>query len=96
MDFIKAIKMVYEQDVFIKRESKDYCIYKNERTAWLRKLGFSKIGEVIYEGYNLLSDIDTLSNDWVVTNEYNDLRARDNLVHRKLSISKLPKKDLKK
>lgn len=33
MDFIKAIKMVYEQDVFIKRESKDYCIYKNERTA---------------------------------------------------------------
>ncbi len=35
------------------------------------------------------------SNDWVVTNEYNDLRARDNLVHRKLFISKLPKKDLK-
>jgi hypothetical protein len=96
MDFIKAIKMVYERDVVTKRESKDYCIYKNERTARLRKLSFSKIGEVIYEGYSLLSDIDTLSNDWVVTNEYNDLRARDNLVHRKLSISKLPRKDLKK
>ena len=94
MDFIKAIKMVYERNAVIKRESKDYCIYKNERTARLRKLSFSKIGEVIYEGYSLLSDIDTLSNDWVVTNEYDNLRARDNLVHRKLPISKLPKKRL--
>ena len=54
MDFIKAIKMVYERDAVIKRESKDYCIYKNERTARLRKLSFSKIGEVIYEGYSLI------------------------------------------
>lgn len=95
MDFIKAIKMVYERDVIIKRENANYCIYKNERTDRLRKLSFSRTGELIYEGYSLLSDIDTLSNDWVVTNEYNDLRARDNFVHRKLSISKLPKKDLK-
>ena len=94
MDFIKAIKMVYERDVVIKRESKDYCIYKNERTARLRKLSFSKIGDVIYEGYSLLSDIDTLSNDWVVTSEYDDLIARDNLIRGKLSISKLPKKRL--
>jgi len=95
MDFIKAIKMAYERDAVIKRESKDYCIYKNERTARLRKLSFSKIGKVIYEGYSLLSYIDTLSNDWAVTNEYNELRARDNLIHRKLSISKLPKKRFK-
>ncbi len=73
MNFIEAIKRVYEKDVVIKIETKNYCIYKNERTAQLRKLSFSKIGEVIYEGYSLLSDIDTLSNDWVVTNEYNDL-----------------------
>ena len=95
MNFVEAIKMVYELDAVIKKESKDYWIYKNERTARLRKLSFSKIGEVIYEGYSLLSDIDILSNDWVVTNEYKDLRARDNLVRGKLPISKLPKKRLK-
>ena len=94
MNFIEAIKMVYEKDAVIKRESKDYCIYKNERTARLRKLSFSKIGDVIYEGYSLLSDIDTLSNDWVVTNEYNDLIARDNLIRVKLPISKHTKKRL--
>ena len=96
MDFIKAIKMVYERDAVIKRESKDYCIYKSNRSDRLRRLSFDKTGAAMYTNYTLLSDIDTLSNDWVVTNEYNDLRARDNLVHRKLSISKLPKKDLKK
>ena len=96
MDFIKAIKMVYERDTVIKRESKDYCIYKNERTARLRKLSFSKIGEVIYEGYSLLSDAESLHDDWVVTNEYDYSIARDNLVRGKLAISKLPKKDLKK
>jgi hypothetical protein len=94
MDFIKAIKMVYERDVVIKRESKDYCIYKNERTARLRKLSFSKTGGVIHENYSLLSDAESLNNDWVVTSEYDDLIARDNLVRGKLPISKLPKKRL--
>lgn len=73
MNFVEAIKMVYEKDAVIKRESKYYCIYKSQRTDCLRKLSFNKIGEVIYEGYSLLSDIDTLSNDWVVTNEYDNI-----------------------
>jgi len=95
MEFIEAIKMVYERDVVIKRESKDYCIYKSNRSDRLRRLSFDKTGAVMYTNYTLLSDIDSFNNDWVVTNEYNDLRARDNLVHRKLSISKLPKKRFK-
>ena len=95
MNFIEAIKMVYERDAVIKRETKNYCIYKNQRTARLRKLSFNKTGGAIHENYSLLSDAESLNDDWVVTNEYNDLRARDNLVHRKLSISKLPRKDLK-
>jgi len=95
MDFIEAIKMVYERDVVIKRESKDYCIYKNERTARLRKLSFSKIGGAIHENYSLLSDAESLNDDWVVTNEYDNLIIRDNLVRGKLPISKLPKKRFK-
>jgi hypothetical protein len=95
MNFIEAIRKVYEEDAVIKMENANYCIYKSKRTDHLRRLSFNKTGGAIHENYSLLSDIDTLSNYWVVTNEYNDLRARDNLVHRKLSISKLPKKDLK-
>lgn len=48
----------------------------------------------IYENYSLLSDAESLNNDWVVTSEYDDLIARDNLVRGKLPISKLPKKRL--
>ncbi len=94
MDFIEAIKMVYERDAVIKRETKNYCIYKNQRTARLRKLSFNKIGGAIYENYSLLSDAESLNDDWVVTSEYDDLIARDNLVRGKLPISKLPKKRL--
>jgi hypothetical protein len=93
MNFIEAIKMVYERDAVIKRESKDYCIYKSRRTDCLRKLSFNKTGGVIHENYSLLSDVDALTKDWIVTSEYDNLIARDNLVRRKLPISKLPKKD---
>ena len=94
MDFIKAIKMVYEKDAVIKRESKNYCIYKNKRTDRLRRLSFNKTGGIIHENYSLLSDTESLNDDWVVTNEYDNLIARDNLVCGKLPISKLPKKRL--
>lgn len=95
MDFIEAIKMVYERDAVIKRETKNYCIYKNQRTARLRKLSFNKIGGAIYENYSLLSDAESLNDDWVVTSEYDDLIARDNLVQRKLPVLKFLKKRLK-
>ena len=94
MDFIEAIKMVYEKDAVIKRETKNYCIYKNQRTARLRKLSFNKTGGAIHENYSLLSDAESLNDDWVVTNEYDNLIVRDNLVRGKLPISKLPKKRL--
>jgi hypothetical protein len=94
MNFIEAIKMVYERDAVIKRKTKNYCIYKNKRTDRLRRLSFNKTGGVIYENYSLLSDAESLNDDWVVTSEYDNLIARDNLVHRKLPISKLPKKRL--
>src|SRR5574343_122827 len=94
MDFIKAIKMVYEKDAVIKRESKNYCIYKNNRPDCPRTLSFNKIGGTIYENYSLLSDAESLNDDWVVTSEYDDLIARDNLIRGKLPISKLPKKRL--
>lgn len=94
MDFIEAIKMVYERDAVIKRMGKNYCIYKNKRTDRLRRLSFNKTGGVIHENYSLLSDVDTLTKDWVVTSEYDNLIARDNLVRGKLPISKLPKKRL--
>ena len=42
MDFIDAIKMVYEKDAVIKRMGKYYCIYKSQRTDCLRKLSFNK------------------------------------------------------
>lgn len=75
MDFIEAIKMVYEKDAVIKRETKNYCIYKNKRTDRLRILSFDN-----YKNYSLLSNIDAFSNDWVVTDEYDYFIARDNLV----------------
>ena len=71
-----------------------YCIYKNKRTDRLRRLSFNKTGGVIHENYSLLSDAESLNDDWVVTNEYDNLIARDNLVRGKLPISKLPKKRL--
>jgi hypothetical protein len=95
MNFIEAIKMVYERDAVIKRETKNYCIYKNQRTARLRKLSFNKTGGAIHENYSLLSDAESLNDDWVVTNEYDNLIIRDNLVRGKLPISKLPKKRFK-
>ena len=93
MNFIEAIKMVYERDAVIKRENKNYCIYKNKRTDRLRRLSFNKTGGTIYKNYNLLSDAESLNDDWIVTNEYDNLITRDNLVRGKLPISKLPKKD---
>lgn len=96
MNFIEAIKMVYEKDAVIKRESKDYCVYKNKRTDCLRKLSFNKTGDAIYDNYSLLQNTDGLSDDWIITNEYDYFIARDNLVHSKLSILKFPKKYKKK
>jgi len=87
MDFVEAIKMVYEKDAVIKRESKNSCIYKNKRTDFLRRLSFNKTGGVIHENYSLLSDVDALTKDWVVTNEYDYFIARDNLVRGKLPVS---------
>ena len=87
MDFIEAIKMVYEKDAVIKRMGADYCIYKSQRTDCLRKLNFNKTGGTIYENYSLLSDTESLNDDWVVTNEYDNLIARDNLVRGKLPVS---------
>ena len=55
---------------------------------------FNKTGGAIHENYSLLSDVDALTKDWVVTSEYDNLIARDNLVHGKLPVSKLPKKRL--
>ena len=87
MNFIDAIKMVYEKDAVIKKKDADYCIYKNKRTDRLRKLSFNKTGGTIYENYSLLSDTESLNDDWVVTNEYDNLIARDNLVRGKLPVS---------
>jgi len=95
MDFIEAIKAVYEKDAAIKRKNTSYCIYKNKKTDRLRILIFDKTGEAIYKNYSLLLNIDAFSNDWVVTDEYDYFIARDNLVQRKLPILKLPKKRLK-
>ena len=94
MNFVEAIKIVYEKDAVIKRETKNYCIYKNKRTDCLRRLSFDNAGEAIYQNYSLLSDTESLNDDWVVTNEYDYFIARDNLVRGKLTISKLPKKRL--
>ena len=94
MNFVEAIKIVYEKDAVIKRETKNYCIYKSKRTDHLRRLSFNKTGGVIHENYSLLSDTESLNDDWVVTNEYDYFIARDNLVRGKLPISKLPKKRL--
>ena len=96
MDFIEAIKAVYEKDAAIKRKNTSYCIYKSKRTDHLRRLSFNKTGGAIHENYSLLSDAESLNDDWVVTNEYDNLILRDNLVHRKLPILKLPKKRFKK
>lgn len=49
MNFIEAIKLVYEKDAVIKRKDADYCIYKSKRTNCLRKLSFNKTGDAIYE-----------------------------------------------
>ena len=87
MDFIEAIRKVYEKDAVIKRIGKDYCIYKNKRTDRLRRLSFNKTGGAIHENYSLLSDAESLNNDWVVTNEYDYFIARDNLVRGKLPVS---------
>jgi hypothetical protein len=95
MNFIEAIKMVYERDAIIKRETKNYYIYKNKKTDHLRILSFDKTGEAIHKNYSLLSNIDAFSNDWVVTDEYDYFIARDNLVHRKLPVLKFLKKRLK-
>jgi len=94
MDFVEAIRKVYELDAVIKRKNTSYCIYKNKRTDRLKKLSFNKTGGAIYENYSLLSDAESLNDDWVVTNEYDNLIVRDNLVRGKLPISKLPKKRL--
>ena len=96
MDFIEAIKAVYEKDAAIKRKNTSYCIYKSKRTDHLRRLSFNKTGGAIHENYSLLSDAESLNDDWVVTNEYDNLIVRDNLVRGKLPISKLPKKRLTK
>jgi len=95
MNFIEAIKMVYGRDAIIKRETKNYCIYKNKKTDHLRILSFDKTGEAIHKNYSLLSNIDAFSNDWIVTDEYDYFIARDNLVHRKLPVLKFLKKRLK-
>jgi len=87
MNFIEAIIKVYERDAVIKRESKNYCIYKNKRTDRLRRLSFDKTEEAIYQNYSLLSEAESLNNDWVVTNEYDYFIARDNLVRGKLPVS---------
>ena len=94
MNFIEAIKMVYENDAVIKRKDADYCIYKSKRTDCLRKLSFNKTGDAIYENYSLLPDADSLNDDWIVTNEYYYFIASDDLVHGKLPISKFSKKRL--
>lgn len=94
MNFIEAIKTVYEKDAVIKRESKNYCIYKSKRTNCLRKLSFNKTGDAIYENYSLLSDAESLNDDWIVTNEYYYFIASDDLVHGKLPVSKFSKKRL--
>jgi len=96
MNFIQAIKMLYEKDAVIKRKNANYCIYKSKRTDCLRKLSFNKTGGAIYENYSLLQNTDGLSDDWVVTNEHDYFIARDNLVHGKLSISRFPKKNKKR
>jgi len=96
MNFIEAIRKVYEEDAVIKRENANYCIYKSKRTDHLRRLSFNKTGGAIHENYSLLSDAESLNDDWVVTNEYDNLIVRDNLVRGKLPISKLPKKRLPK
>ena len=54
MDFIEAIRKVYEKDAVIKKKDADYCIYKNKRTDCLRRLSFDKTGEAIYQNYSLL------------------------------------------
>lgn len=95
MNFIEAIKMVYERDAVIKRKTKNYCIYKSKRTDHLRRLSFNKTGGVIHENYSLLSDAESLNDDWVATNEYDHLIVRENLVRGKLPILKLPKKRFK-
>jgi hypothetical protein len=87
MNFIEAIRKVYERDAVIKRESKNYCIYKNKRTDRLRRLSFDKTEEAIYQNYSLLSEAESLNNDWVVTNEYDYFIVRDNLVRGKLPVS---------
>jgi len=95
MDFVEAIRKVYELDAVIKRKNTSYCIYKNKRTDRLRRLSFNKTGGVIHENYNLLSDAESLNDDWVVTNEYDNLIVRDNLVRGKLPVLKFVKKRLK-
>lgn len=95
MNFVEAIKIVYERSIVIKIKSKNYCIYKNKRTDCLRRLSFDKTGEAIYQNYSLLSDAESLNDDWVATNEYDYFIARDNLVHCKLPVLKFPKKSLK-
>lgn len=96
MNFINAIRKVYEKDAVIKRENENYYIYKSKRTDRLRRLSFNKTGETIHENYSLLSDVESLNDDWVVTNEYNNLISRDNLIRGRLPIYKLPKKRLSK
>jgi hypothetical protein len=96
MDFIEAIKAVYEKDAAIKRKNTSYCIYKSKRTDHLRRLSFNKTGGAIHENYSLLSDAESLNDDWVVTNEYDNLILRDNLIRGRLTIYKLPKKRLTK
>ena len=95
MNFVEAIKIVYEKGVVIKIKSKNYCIYKNKRTDCLRRLSFDKTGQAIHQNYSLLTNTDAFNNDWVVTDEYDYFIARDNLVHCKLPVLKFPKKSLK-
>lgn len=96
MNFIEAIKMVYENDAVIKNKDADYCIYKNKKTDCLRKLSFRETGEAIFENYSLLLKTTSTSNDWIVTHEYDYFIVRDNLVHGKLLISKFSKKNKKR
>lgn len=44
MNFIEAIRKVYEKDAVIKRETKNYCIYQSKKTDRLRRLSFNETG----------------------------------------------------
>ena len=85
MDFVEAIRKVYEKDAVIGGLSVNLRFFR--KSLNLRRLSFDKTEEAIYQNYSLLSDAESLNNDWVVTNEYDYFIARDNLVRGKLPVS---------